>query len=130
MSERFLIDTDIMIDFFRERSGSVNFLRNAPIPVYLSVISIGELYAGVRDGRERGILEKTLAAFDILPVDFETAKKGGLFRRDYGKSHGVGLADALIAATAVTHGLTLVTLNKKHYPMMSGAITVPYKKPG
>ncbi len=54
------------------------------------------------------------------------AADGGLLRRDYGKSHGVGLADALVAATAEMPGLELVTLNRKHDPMLA-SIRVPYR---
>jgi predicted nucleic acid-binding protein len=50
----------------------------------------------------------------------EVARVGGLYRRDYGKSHGVGLADAIIAATARSEGAELSTLNVKLYPMLKG----------
>lgn len=40
----------------------------------------------------------------------------------------VGLADALIAASAEIYGLTLATLNKKHYPMLK-TVHIPYRKP-
>ena len=50
-----------------------------------------------------------------------------MHRREYGKSHGVGLADALIAATAEVVGAQLVTLNKKHFPMLDD-VYVPYTK--
>jgi predicted nucleic acid-binding protein len=89
---------------------------------------VAELYAGVREGSERHTLERFLAAFEVVPVDEAIAAKGGLYRRDYGKSHGTGLADALIAATAAVHQATLVTLNKKHFPMLA-SIHVPYQKP-
>lgn len=42
------------------------------------------------------------------------------FLRDYGKSHGVGLADAIVAATAQIENAELKTLNTKHYPMLKG----------
>jgi predicted nucleic acid-binding protein len=61
-------------------------------------------------------------------VDAAIAVRGGLFRRDYAKSHGVGIADALIAATAEVAGATLVTLNRKHFPMLA-SVVVPYQKP-
>ena len=56
----------------------------------------------------------------IVPVSAETAKIGGLYKRDYGRSHGVGLADAIIAATAEAENAALKTLNTKHYPMLKG----------
>jgi predicted nucleic acid-binding protein len=51
----------------------------------------------------------------------------GLWRRDFGPSHGVGLADAVIAATAAEKGATLVTTNRKHFPMLT-SVLVPYRK--
>ena len=47
-------------------------------------------------------------------------KTGGLYKRDYGKSHDVGLADAVLAATAEAENAELKTLNTKHYPMFKG----------
>jgi len=71
-------------------------------------------------------LTQFLGAFEIIPLDAEIAQKGGLYRRDYGPSHGVGLADALIAATAELQQARLVTLNAKHFPMLE--VLVPYPK--
>jgi hypothetical protein len=47
----------------------------------------------------------------------EAAEMGGAWVRQFGRSHGVEIPDALIAATAVAHHLELKTLNIKHYPM-------------
>ena len=65
--------------------------------------------------------------FRVVPVSGEIAKKGGLYKRDYGKSHGVGLADAILAATAEVENAELKTLNTKHYPMLKG-LRPAYKK--
>ena len=44
-------------------------------------------------------------------------------------SHGLGLLDALIAATALGHGSVLNTFNERHYRMFPGLTTVrPYKR--
>jgi hypothetical protein len=51
----------------------------------------------------------------------------GILKRDFGKSHGVGLADAILAATAQAEGAELATLNVKHYPMIKG-LRPPYEK--
>lgn len=48
--------------------------------------------------------------------------------RQYGPSHGTGLADALIASTVAAVGATLATLNRRHFPMLNDVL-VPYVKP-
>jgi predicted nucleic acid-binding protein len=53
-------------------------------------------------------------------VSAAIAKAAGLHKRDYAKSHGVGLADAVVAATANAEGAELKTLNIRHYPMLKG----------
>jgi len=83
----------------------------------------------VREGNERAALDAMLSTFRILPLDADVAAQGGLLRRDYGKSHGLGLNDALIGATALAHGTPLATLNIKHYPMLQpGQLIQPYLK--
>jgi len=57
------------------------------------------------------------AALTCVPIDAEIGRRAGEYLRLYAKSHGVELGDALIAATASIHGLTLWTRNRKHYPM-------------
>jgi len=44
-------------------------------------------------------------------------RRAGAYLARYAKSHGVEIADALVAAAAVTSGLRLWTLDRKHYPM-------------
>lgn len=127
MNERLLIDTDVSIDYLRGKVQAVDFLENLTELLLMSGITVAELYAGVREGKERTALENFIRAFEVVPIDEKIATLGGLYRRDYGKSHGVGLADALIAATAEIKQAKLVTLNQKHFPMVTGLI-VPYQK--
>jgi hypothetical protein len=68
-----------------------------------------------------------VAAFEVLALDRQPAQRAGLWRRQYGPSHGTGLADALIAASAEAAGATLVTLNRRHFPMLE-EVLVPYAK--
>jgi predicted nucleic acid-binding protein len=68
-----------------------------------------------------------VSLFSVVPIDSEVAKAGGLYKRDFAKSHGVGLADALLAATAIKENAELKTLNVKHYPMIKG-LEPAYKK--
>lgn len=128
MKNRYLLDTDILIDYLRGIDAAISFVEKAiQNSCFISAISIAELFAGVRDGHERRLLEQFLEAFKVIDLNSDIAKAGGLYRRDFGKSHGVGLADALIAAAVDACDVQLATLNKKHYPMLSN-VHVPYKK--
>jgi predicted nucleic acid-binding protein len=124
--DRLLLDTDVLIDYLRDRQEAVSYLEGLTGPLLISAVTVAELYAGVREGEERRRLERFLLAFEVIPVDAEISRKGGLFRRDYGPSHGIGLADALIAATANLKQVQLVTLNERHFPMLD--VYVPYEK--
>lgn len=122
-----LIDTDVLIDFLRGHGPARDFVAQLPEQAYISAITVAELHVGVRNGKERATLTGFLDTLKILPLDAETAAEGGLLRRDYGPSHGIGLNDALIAATAIRQKLELATLNRKHYPMVKD-LRVPYQK--
>lgn len=127
MLELLLIDTDVIIDYLRGQPDAVIYIESLTDPLLISTITVAELYSGVREGEERTKLEMFISAFECVLISEEIAVKGGLYRRDY-KSHKIGLADALIAATAELRGATLVTLNIKHFPMLS-SVKVPYTKP-
>lgn len=125
--ELLLLDTDVIIDYLRGQVDAVAYIESLTNPLLISVVTVAELYSGVRESEERSALEVFIWAFELVPVSEEIAVKGGLYRRDYSKSHKVGLADALIAATAEIRGATLVTLNTKHFPMLTSA-KAPYAK--
>lgn len=127
MPKRYLFDTDVLIDYLRGEAAAVDYVESCSEALLVSSITVAELFAGVREGGERAALGAFLGAFEVVPLDQAIAEKGGLFRRDYGKSHGTGLADALIAATAALRQADLVTLNRKHFPMFETVI-VPYRK--
>ncbi len=118
MAQLFLPDTDVLIDFLRGYQQAVDFINVNASQIILSTIVIAELYAGVRGKQEVTILNNFVSLFDVIPINSEIAKIGGLYKRDFGKSHGVGLADAIIAATCYAENAQLKTLNVKHYPMI------------
>ena len=61
-------------------------------------------------------MTQLLSTLEVVDLNTAIATRGGLLRRDYGRSHGVRLNDALIGATALEMQLQLLTLNVKHYP--------------
>lgn len=119
MSTRVLLDTNILIDFLRGKSEAVTYMKALAAAPSLSVVSIAELFTGVRDGEERTELDEFVRQSVLIDVDEQIATRAGLMLRDFRKSHAIGMADALIAATAELESATLVTLNTKHYPMLT-----------
>ena len=115
-----LVDTDVLIDFLRGHRKAVDFVTTHSDRIVLSSIAVAELYAGVKGEVELAALENFVSLFRVIPVTSKIAKAGGLYKRDFHKSHGVGLADALLAATAESENAELKTLNTKHYPMLKG----------
>jgi predicted nucleic acid-binding protein len=122
MSEAILLDTNLLVDYFRGREKAVDLVRSEASRIILSAIVVAELYAGVKGEREEMILGNFIQLFEVVPVSEEIAVLGGKYRKTFGKSHGVGLADALIAASAELGNAELKTLNVKHFPMIRGLL--------
>ncbi len=120
---KILIDTDVMIDFLRGEVKAKKYLLANFKSLNISVITVAELFTGVREGAERENLEETLSSINTIPMDSQIAMLGGTYR----KGHSVSLTEALIAATAEIHNLSLKTFNTKHFPMIK-TVAAPYKK--
>ena len=120
MSRPILLDTDVLVDFFRGQSKAVAFINAHSDRIILSAVVVAELFAGAKGSAEEGSLEEFVSLFRVVPVNVEIAKAGGLYKSKFSKSHGVGLADAILAATAEAENAELKTLNTKHYPMLRG----------
>lgn len=116
-----LVDTEVWIDYLRGHAQAIQFVKSLPDRVWISAISVAELHVGVREGSEREALTELISTLDVADLTRTIAERGGLIRRDHGRSHGVGLNDALIAATALELDLQLCTLNVKHFPVLNKA---------
>jgi hypothetical protein len=127
MTRSILLDTDVLVDFFRGHAKAVAFINRYSDRIILSSIVVAELFAGVKGSAEHVALEAFVSLFRVVPVNVEIAKAGGLYKSKFGRSHGVGLADAILAATAEAENAELKTLNTKHYPMLKG-LAPAYKK--
>lgn len=125
MAKRFLIDTDVIVEYLRGREQAITYLESLEGDLCTSAITVAELYSGVRDADEETALERFLNAFDVIAVDEAIARLGGLCRRSYQPQHGTGLADAIVAMSAESTDAVLVTFNKRHYPMIDNLL-VPY----
>lgn len=104
-----LVDTDIFIDHLR----GARELRPGKHRLHHSVISRAELFAGTS---ATNVVMQLLAPFRELPVDRAVAERAGRIRRE----SGTRLPDALIAATALEHQLSLATRNRSDFESIRG----------
>ena len=88
MARRFLIDSDVIIEYLRGSEQAIRYLESLEGGLCVSAITVAELYSGVRDDDEEDALERFLSAFDVIPVDETLARLGGLCRRSYRPGYG------------------------------------------
>ena len=120
MNKPVLADTDVMVDFLRGHPQAVALVQTHSTRIILPSIVVAELYAGVKGDVELSTLDSLIALFRVVPLSHEIARAAGLYKKDYAQSHGIGLADAIVAATSDAENADLKTLNIKHYPMLKG----------
>jgi predicted nucleic acid-binding protein len=110
----YLLDTGILLRHLRGRKAVVRLMRGlgSKNRLSISVITRAEVGAGIRYDEDRAT-RRLLSRLDTLSADQRTADLAGdLIRRIRSQGRTLHLADALIAATAIQHNLTLVTLNR------------------
>jgi len=114
-----LLDSDVIIAWLRGYQPFVEAipgLLDGGDRLAWTPISVAEVFAGARKGEEKALANLFLV-LEGVSLSVEIGRKAGSYLRAYGKSHGVKLADALVAAAAHHHGMALWTLNRKHYRM-------------
>ena len=111
-----LIDSDVLVWFTRGHPKAVAALESA-VDWYISAVSYMELIQGCRNKAELKAVQKALKSVDdgVLPVTQGISDLACTLVEKYSLSHSVHLADALIAATALRHGLSLLTANIKNF---------------
>jgi len=115
-----LVDSDILIEVFRARNEDLlvrwEELSCSDSIILYSPVSEAEIWAGAWP-REHEAINQLLQRLICAPIDRETGRGAGDYLRQYQKSHGLELGDALIASTALLNRAELWTRNRKHYPM-------------
>ena len=113
-----VVDTDIAIDYLRGIQYANAFMDSLweNNRAYLSILSVYELYAGMRED-EREDTENFINACNIETITRDIANKGGeLYRQNRIKGVTLTSTDCLVAATAVINGHKIATRNVSHYP--------------
>ncbi len=121
---RYLVDTDWVIHYLNGHAEIVSRIQEFGAQgLALSFISLAELYEGVFYSRDPGTGEAGLRAFfsgvELLGLDDETTR---IFGRERGRLRAQGQTisdfDLLIGATAIRHGLAILTNNRRHFELI------------
>ncbi len=107
---RILLDSDVLVDHLRGRRRVVA----GSDALYVSAVTRAELFS--RRGAEERRVRRLLEPMTDVPVDTAIAERAGRLRRSSNRR----LPDALIAATALEHRLTLVTRNVRDFDGIRG----------
>jgi tRNA(fMet)-specific endonuclease VapC len=123
MSGEFLIDTNALIKLL-SRDPSLRWRIGHDFRSFLSVITVGELFAGARQSQREAFnvneVRRVCAEIPVLSCDIETAAEYGLIQALLRKKgRPIPQNDIWIAATAIRHDMTLITLDK-HFDWIEG----------
>lgn len=129
MAVGLLFDTSVLVCHLRgedprctEYMGQV---ASGALDGYASVLTLAELYAAERVGRsEELVIDQLLAPFQLVPSSSEVAALAGRLARQWRRSHGLGLVDALIGATALSLEIPVLTLNTKPFHCIPGLLVI------
>jgi len=131
---RFLLDSNFCIACLRRKPWALKVLGSVPLAsVAVSSFSVGELALGARlsedPEREQAKVEAFLRPIQVLPFGreeaFQWASLDALLRK---QGNRIETEDALIAATALVHGKTVVTGNTKHFERVKGLKVVDWER--
>ena len=111
-----LIDTDVIIWYLRGEKKAVNLIDHME-SFNLSAVSYMEILHGLRNKTELRAWKAFIKArgIQVILIDHDITTKAIYWTEEYGLSHGLRLADSLIAATADVYGKELLTGNTTDY---------------
>ena len=123
-----LIDSDVLIWYLRGEKKAVALIDHLA-HFELSAVSYMEILHGLRNKNELRAWKEYIKArgVQVLLIDHDITTKAIYWTEEYGLSHGLRLADALIAATADVYGKELLTGNASDYRFIQGLTIKNFK---
>ena len=132
----FLLDTNVVSELRRPRPhGAVlDWIADVPAEqLFVSAVTVGEIQAGIEITREQDVtkaeelevwLDKMLASYSVLPMDATTFRE---WARLMHRRADTITEDAMIAATAIVHRLTVATSNVRDFAQLGVDLQNPFE---
>jgi predicted nucleic acid-binding protein len=114
-----MVDSDVLIWYMRGNKKAFDVVEKQN-GFFISVVTYMELVQGMQNKKELNLFRKAIRNWNckILYINEDISAKAMFFVEQLFLSHSLFLADALIGATAISNGLTLLTANVKHYKVL------------
>ena len=124
----YLVDTDWVVDYLKGLADAVSLIPSLqPDGVAISIITFTEVYEGIYGGRDPIESERLFRAFlriaRVIGINRTVGRQAARIRLDLRRRSLLvdhRALDIIIAATAMTHDLTLVTRNSRHFSDING----------
>jgi predicted nucleic acid-binding protein len=123
-----IVDSDILIDVARGEAKAIDCLLSLQqtSTLAISVVSQMELMVGCRNKKELQDLETFLNRYQILKITDRISDRAVDLLTQYFLSHGLLIADGLIAATALVHSEAFITKNQRDFRFIAGLNLLSY----
>ena len=117
---KILIDSDIVIEVLRGKDQSLlvkwSVLSASDDEILFSPLTAARIWPRVLP-KEHPVVARFFRTLTCVSIDYQVGHLAGELFRQYNKSHGVALSEALMAASAIQNQAALWTRNRHHYPM-------------
>jgi predicted nucleic acid-binding protein len=125
-----LVDSDVLIDFFRGSLQAADWLSaNEGEVIGVPVIVLMELLQGARNAAEQTSIRERLEAFSIQHLQTADSPRAHEWFAAYRLSHATGIMDCLIASVAVRLAIALYTFSVRHFaPIAEMDARQPYER--
>ncbi|MDE2830605.1 MAG: type II toxin-antitoxin system VapC family toxin [Gemmatimonadota bacterium] len=133
----YLLDTNVVSELRRPKphKGVLNWIADIPADeLFMSAVTVGEIQAGIEITREQDAdkaeeletwLGKILTSYNVLPMDAAAFREWARLKH---RQSDTLIEDAMIAATALMHKLTIVTRNVNDFAQLGVKIVNPFER--
>lgn len=123
-----LVDTDILIDISNGDETAKRRLveESQTSELAVSVVTVMELIVGCRNKAELTALNQFLRQFQLVKITGDVSDRASQLLQTYVLSHGLRIADALIAATAIENKIALLSKNQRDFRFISDLNLLAY----